>query len=178
MSNNLDIIWNKVKTPDPKHVKNFNRGGGFKGSATSTQYIIQQATELFGPNGIGWGVVIDDEQYIEGHKIDEFNNCIIHVVRGHVWYKVDDEIKRTSQQFGQTTFVGSNKYGVFTDEEAPKKSVTDMMLKCFSLIGFSADIFMGKWDDNRYVNDVRKEMTEREKNTKRTKKNTRKETMI
>jgi hypothetical protein len=150
-------IWERNKTPDPKYVKEFNRGGGFKGSATNTQYMIQRATEEFGPNGIGWGVDITDEQYVPGGHLTDTDKTIIHVVRGYVWYMQEGTRYQTSEQFGQTTFVGKNKYGVFTDEEAPKKSVTDMMLKCLSLLGFSADIFLGHWDDNKYVNDVRKQ---------------------
>lgn len=155
MGNNLEL-WDRVRTPNPNYVKEFNRGGGFKGSATNTQYIVQRATEEFGLNGDGWGVEITDEKYVEGGFVDEKNRSIIHVIRGYVWYKNNGEVTKTSQQFGQTTFVGKNKFGIFTDEEAPKKSVTDMMLKCLSLLGFSADIFLGMWDDNKYVNDVKK----------------------
>src|SRR5690606_33640239 len=64
-------------------------------------------------------------------------------------------------QFGQTTFVGRNKNGFFTDEEAPKKSLTDAMSKCLSLLGFSADIHLGRFDDNKYVNDLRQEFAEK-----------------
>ena len=38
--------------------------------------------------------------------------------------------------FGQTTFVGANKHGLFTDEEAPKKSLTDATNKALSMLGF------------------------------------------
>jgi len=155
-------IWDKVRTPDPKYTKEFNRGGGFKGTATNTQYIIQQATEVFGPNGIGWGLEITQEQYVDGCWIDDRNRETIHTIRGHVWYMLDGTKYQTSEQYGQTTFVGKNKYGPYTDEEAPKKSITDMMLKCLSLLGFSADIFMGLWDDNKYVSDVRKKFGEKE----------------
>lgn len=161
---NLEL-WDKVRTPDPRFTKQFNRGGGFKGTGTNTQYIIQKATELWGVNGAGWGVEIDQEQYVEGGPLimgeERVGVEIIHVLRGHVWYiDINGEKQKTSQQYGQTTFVGKNKYGPFTDEEAPKKSVTDMMLKCLSLLGFSADIFLGLWDDNKYVNDAKKKFEE------------------
>lgn len=162
-------IWEKVKTPDPKYTKAFNRAGGFKGTATNTQYLVQQATKLWGPNGTGWGLDITHEQYVEGSPIIMDGNVvcrqIIHVIRGFVWYMVDGERKETSPQFGQTTFVGQNNKGIFTDEEAPKKSVTDMMSKCMSLLGFSADIFLGLWDDNKYVNDVKRQYAEDTKTT-------------
>jgi hypothetical protein len=37
------------------------------------------------------------------------------------------------------------------DEDAGKKSVTDGMVKCLSMIGFAGDIFSGRWDDSKYV---------------------------
>ena len=169
----LDLIWNKVKTPDPTYTKSFKRGGGFNGTGTNTQYSIQVATELWGLNGQGWGVTIDDEAYVEGAPLIVDNAVvgreIIHIIKGHLWYLHEGEKYQTSQQFGQTTFVGKNKYGPFTDEEAPKKSVTDMMLKCMSLLGFSADIFLGKWDDNKYVNDVKKKFEQPKQPTEKEK---------
>jgi hypothetical protein len=36
------------------------------------------------------------------------------------------------------------------DEDAPKKSVTDAMVKALSFIGFAGDIFSGIWDDWKY----------------------------
>lgn len=37
------------------------------------------------------------------------------------------------------------------DEDAPKKSVTDALIKCASYLGFAGDIFSGRWDDSKYV---------------------------
>ena len=151
---NLEI-WDKVKSPDPKYTKTFSRAGGFRGTATNTQYQVLAATKLFGPNGIGWGYEITDEKYVEGAPIADNAKEIIHVVRGRVWYMHGGEKRYTSEQYGQTQFVGKNKHGAFTDEEAPKKSVSDMLLKCLALLGFSADIFLGLYDDNKYVNDMK-----------------------
>ena len=155
---NLDI-WDKVRTPDPKYTKAFSKGGGFKGTSTNATYLAKVATELFGPNGKGWGLDILAEDYRQGAPIlngdgSAIAHEIIHVVRCRVWYVLDGEKYESSAQFGQTQFVGKNKNGIYTDEEAPKKSVTDAMLKCFSLLGFSADIFMGLWDDSKYVAEV------------------------
>ncbi len=152
-------FWKDVSTPDPKYTKNFNRGGGFKGTATNTQYQVMKATEMFGMNGAGWGYEITKEEYVTGGPLRAGGNVIVHVVRGFVWY-IDPgsgERLQTSEQYGQTTFVGENKNGVFTDEEAPKKSTTDMLLKCLSLLGFSADIFLGLWDDNKYVAEIKQQ---------------------
>ena len=40
------------------------------------------------------------------------------------------------------------------EDEAPKKSLTDALKKCLSMLGFSADIYMGMYDDPSYVEAV------------------------
>jgi hypothetical protein len=157
---NLDL-WDQVRTPDPAHTKGFTRGGGFKGTSTNVTYLVRLATEQFGMNGVGWGFDVDDEKYAEGAPLLDKDKTIIgkeivHVIRGRIWYVSDGEKHHTSPQFGQTTFVGSNKYGPFTDEEAPKKSISDCMVKCLSLLGFAADIHLGLWDDNKYLSEVKR----------------------
>jgi hypothetical protein len=45
----------------------------------------------------------------------------------------------------------TSKGSLMVDEDAGKKSVTDGMVKCLSMIGFAGDIFSGQWDDSKYV---------------------------
>lgn len=158
MTDNL-ALWNAVRTPDPSFTKSFSRGGGFKGTATNVVYLIRCATELWGPMGEKWGVEIKDERYVEGAPIliDGSPVCrqVIHVIR--------IELRHPSgvvPGIGQTEFVGKNKNGLFTDEEAPKKSLTDALTKAMSWLGFGADIHMGLWDDNKYVSNVRRQYEE------------------
>jgi len=149
-TNNLKI-WNAVEATDPKYTKQFNRGGGFKGTATNATYLAKKATQQFGPLGLGWGWNVIDEKYQPGHDKD-----VIHVVRIKLWYVLDGQ-RGEIEHFGQTQFVGKNKNGHFTDEEAPKKSLTDAISKCLSGLGFAADIHLGLYDDNRYVNDLKRD---------------------
>lgn len=153
-------LWKHVEKTDPHFTKPFNRGGGFRGTATNATYLAKKATETFGPMGIGWGLEILDEAIMEGAPLDAQGNLEkIHKVRVKLWYKLDDKWGEVIQ-FGQTTFVGRNRHGLFTDEEAPKKSLTDAMSKCLSLLGFSADIYLGRFDDNKYVDDLQQEYAE------------------
>lgn len=157
-------IWNQVEKTNPDFTKGFSRGGGFKGTAINPTYMAMKATEMFGPIGKGWGVEIQDETLMEGAPIFNGNgeavgHELIHKLRVCLWYLADGQ-RCEIVQFGQTTFVGKNKYGPFTDEEAPKKSLTDGMTKCLSLLGFSADVHMGRYDDNKYVNDLRQEQNQ------------------
>lgn len=156
------VLWAAVESTDEKYAKSFNRSG-FKGTAINPTWIMKRLTEQFGPVGLGWRFVLEHEEYVQGHTMDNGDRCIVHVVRGHLEYKpiyghggvehAADWIG-TGPQFGQTTFVGSNKNGPFTDEEAPKKSITDCLSKCAVQLGVSADIHLGLWDDNKYVNDA------------------------
>ena len=41
------------------------------------------------------------------------------------------------------------------DDEAPKKAMTDAMTKGFSHLGMSADVFMGKFDNDKYVQELK-----------------------
>lgn len=165
MSENL-ALWNRVRTPDPAFTKGFSKGGGFKGTATNVSYLIRLATEQWGPMGGKWGVEIVKEDYIDGAPLlgtdgDVIGHEMIHVIQIKLRHP-DGEVPG----IGQTTFVGKNKNGVFTDEEAPKKSLTDALSKALSWLGFAADIHMGLWDDNKYVADVRREFEEREHSEK------------
>lgn len=145
-------IWSAVETTDYESTKGFSRPGGFSGTAVNPTWLVKKATEIFGPVGDGWGYEIIDEKYVDGHYIDQVNRLVVHIICLRFWYTQDNNT-HSFVHFGQTTFVGVNTRGVFTDEEAPKKSLTDALGKCLSMLGFSADVYMGKWDDNKYVND-------------------------
>jgi len=153
-------LWNAVAVTNPNFVKSFTRGGGFSGTAINATYQAQKATETFGPCGIGWGVEILEERYQDGAPLIQdgavIGKEVIHVLRVKLWY-IHQGKRGEVIHFGQTTFVGHNKNGFFTDEEAPKKSMTDAMSKCLSLIGFSADVHLGLYDDNKYVADLRQQ---------------------
>lgn len=170
-SNNLNI-WEAVESTDFEATKQFNRGGGFKGTAINPIYQARKATELWGPMGEGWGIEILKDEIVPGftHQTEsgpvpeQIHRVLVrlwYVPDGYDWGEVDKNVYPSVTQYGSTTFVGKNKYGGFTDEEAFKKSLTDAMTKCLSLLGFSADVFTGKWDDNKYVNDRQKESEQR-----------------
>lgn len=159
-------IWSAVERTDPAFTKAFSRGGGFRGTATNATYLARRATEMFGPIGIGWGVEPVREEYVEGAHLSEDTRETIHKVLVKVWYVLDGE-RGEVQQFGQTTFIGKNKHGLTTDEEHAKKSLTDGMSKCLSLLGFAADIHLGRYDDNKYVAEVQAEYREKAEAEKR-----------
>lgn len=156
--NNLEL-WEKFEETNPKYTKNFTKSGGFKGTSVNSTFVSKILTEAFGPWGFGWGWNIIDERYIEGAPLDakslETGREVVHVIRLSLWYEWNGKRQECPPHFGQTTFVGKNKYGPFTDEEAPKKSVTDAVTKSASMLGMAADIFSGRYDDNKYMDDLK-----------------------
>lgn len=168
-------LWESVQATDPNYTKAFNRSGGFRGTAINHTYQQKRATQAFGPKGIGWGSRILKERYVDGapilHKDNVIGREVVHVVHIELWYFLDVRGKDGSfeprrgsvEAFGQTTFVGSNKHGTFTDEEAPKKSLTDAESKALASLGFSADVHLGLFDDSKYVNDLSAKMAEADK---------------
>jgi len=156
MSNENKAIWDQAFTTDPQFVKNIT-GKQYQGSSPSPFWIVRRATEIFGPCGLGWGYNILSERIERFGEIDT-----VHIAMVEVWYM--HEGKRGSfQHIGQTKMsYKTAKGGVMLDEDAPKKSVTDALVKGLSMIGFAGDIFLGRWDDSGYVREAAAISQERE----------------
>ena len=138
-------LWQSVCVTDPKAVKPIT-GKQYKGSSPNPYWIIQRATETFGPCGQGWGVQVLDERF---ERFGEHE--ALHVAKVRVWYMRDNQ-RCEIEQMGQTRAAYMSAAGKhIVDEDAPKKSVTDGMVKCLSMLGFAGDIFSGQWDDSKYV---------------------------
>lgn len=145
-------LWREAFTTDPRAVKAIT-GKQYQGNSPKPHWIIQRATELFGPVGIGWGVTVKSERF---ERLGEFD--VLHVAVVSVWYVWDGKRSETFDQMGGTKAAywvkGKAKDDpgrLMVDEDAGKKSVTDGMVKCLSMAGFAGDIFSGLWDDSKYV---------------------------
>jgi hypothetical protein len=137
-------LWNTVCVTDPKAVKPIT-GKQYKGNSPKPYWVIQRATEVFGPCGLGWGVQILSERF------ERFGDEALHIAHVKVWY-VQDGKRCEIEQMGQTRAAYNTSSGKYmVDEDAPKKSATDGMVKCLSMLGFAGDIFSGQWDDSKYV---------------------------
>ena len=76
-----------------------------------------------------------------------------HTIKLELWYKQGEE-KGSIINFGHTKYIYKTKNGYMIDEEAPKKSLTDAVKKCLSMLGFSGDIFMGQFEDREYMEEL------------------------
>lgn len=154
---NMDL-WAKVFVTDKAHVTEI-KGKSYKGNSPRPYYLIQKATEVFGPCGIGWGYRIVEQGTQEVRYLEPLGNTgntierlmINHWVLVEFWYKLNGVKSEPIQQYGGTKLTYRNSSGKQEfDEDAQKKSVTDALIKCMSCIGFAGDIFSGRWDDSKY----------------------------
>lgn len=145
MPNSNMELWNQVCVTDPAAVKPIT-GKTYKGNSPKPYWLIQRATEVFGPCGKGWGVEVKSEGFHRMTDTDVMHSAVV-----VVWYNLDG-FRCAVEQMGQTKACYKKADGgMVLDEDAGKKSVTDGMVKCLSMIGFAGDIFSGRWDDSSYV---------------------------
>jgi recombination DNA repair RAD52 pathway protein len=154
-------LWDAVQSTDPQYTKQYKGAGGFSGTAINATYVVKRLTEAFGKVGTGWGYEILEERFDEGGPIDDGKgnvicNSSLHTVKLRLWYKDGDEIRHVDH-YGHTPYISKNKYGVQTEMEPVKKSVTDALKKAASMLGFGADIHLGMFDDIEYVQEAQNE---------------------
>ena len=168
-STNMDL-WNSVSTTDPKHTKSYKGAGGFSGTAISTLAPIMCATEAFGPLGKGWSYKIMDERFVEGGPIiDKSSGAVLaHEMTHMMRVRIDaryNESELHAEHIGTTPYITSNKYGVVTDHEAPKKTLSDALKKTLTMWGFNADVFLGMYDNSDYVAGITSDASDAEAET-------------
>ena len=148
MSSNLEL-WNKVEKTNPKHTKNANVRGN-KITAIAPQQQIKNATEQFGIYGKDWGfrAISFDYSITELTGIDVFNGVVFF----------------PNAEFPITSSISAYKDGARTkpDADFAKKVETDALTKALSKLGFNADVFMGLYDDHKYVQMMTEEFKEKE----------------
>jgi len=150
-------LWKSVCVTDPSVVKKIT-GKPYQGDSPKPYWIIQRATEVFGPVGIGWGVTVKSERFDRLSDTDVLHVCVV-----SVWYVFEGKRSETFDQMGGTKAAYAKKDGgLVVDEDAGKKSVTDAMVKCLSMIGFAGDIFSGQWADSKYIDWAAQETARRE----------------
>lgn len=157
MSDNL-ALWHSVEKTDPSATKSFTGRGGFRGTQVDPMHLIRRATELWGPMGGTWGIkVIEESIHVGAAMFSEDGTRSLgfeqlHVARCELFHPGG-----SLPCFGCTLLVWKNKHGTYTDEDAPKKSLTDALSKGLSWLGFAADIHTGRYDDAKYVAAIRDE---------------------
>lgn len=146
------VFWDAAKKTDPSATKSV-AGGGRKTTSINGYWMIQKATELWGPVGVNWHYEVLEERFDEGSPITDSEgevlcNSVMHTLRIGLY---PPGAAHPVIQYGHTPYIMKTKSGPLTDMEAPKKSLMDAVKKALSMLGFSADVFQGEFDDAEYI---------------------------
>jgi len=139
MSSNL-TVWDQVCETDTAYTKHVSSRGGF--TSIDSTYQAMQATKVFGPYGANWGLCEINYDY---SMIESLGLVICNAV---FFYEIKD--KRHS--FPISNAIAPQKSR--PDADMFKKVETNTISKALSKLGFSADVFMGKFEDNNYVQEI------------------------
>lgn len=135
-------IWESVSETDVAYTKHVTQRGGY--TSICATYQSMKATEMFGPYGKGWGL---ESITYDFSMLEQLKMVICNAV---FFYTVDD--KRISFPINNAI---NPMMGVKPDEDFCKKVETNTISKALSKLGFSADVFMGLFDDNDYLNQIK-----------------------
>lgn len=135
-------IWDKVSETDIAHTKHVNQRGGY--TSIDATYQAMKATELFGPYGFGWGLESIDYDF----SLLESTKMV--VCKAVFFYTLDG--KKVSFPLNNAI---NPMMGPKPDEDFLKKVETNTISKALSRLGFSADIFMGKFEDADYISQIK-----------------------
>ena len=143
--NNLEL-WNKVKAP-PKEALKTIKGGRLSGMTDiSPQWRYQAMTEQFGVCGIGWKYTVENKWIEKGYGEDVFAFADI-----SLFIKIDGEWSEAIPGHGGNKLVVAESKGVHNNDEAYKMAITDALSTAMKMLGFGADIYMGKFDGSKYA---------------------------
>ena len=136
MENNL-ALWNRVDKTDPAFTKNVSYGRKY--TAIDPQYQLKNATREWGPYGATWG--LRDLQYSEIETPPYADNK-----------PASTEVRLVAEFFypdGSFPIVASQR--LKPDDDVYIKVFTHARSKALSLLGFNSDIYEGKYEDVKYV---------------------------
>lgn len=129
---NLDL-WERHRRVNEDFTKNVSYGKR-NFTAVDPQYLIELATREWGPYGFGWSCDVVDVQVVNPapDKSDAsiFMTCTFTYPNGNFNIVVDDKYR--------------------AGQDMLKKLQTNAMSKALSKLGFAADIYLGKFEDEAY----------------------------
>lgn len=142
-------LWDRHADIDPRYTKQIT-GKAYKGTSPSPQHVIWCLTDMFGPMGQGFGA------HVVAEGFQNLGDEVLHWCRIEFWH---GERSNTFETYGQTKALAQTKNGLKSDEDAPKKSFTDALVKAASYVGVASNIFLGRWDDQKYVRHLEEEFS-------------------
>ncbi len=143
-------FWNKVSKTDPNYTKKADYGRKF--TSICAQYQIMIATEQWGMFGKTWGV--------KGEKYERYDNVILYTAQLYYPGYTEGILLHSDIEI---IFSSGNRKGKY-NEDWSKKVATDALTKGLSKLGFNADVFLGKFDDNKYIQQQSQKVNKKKNN--------------
>ena len=144
MANDNLELWYKVEKTNPLYTKKA-KVSGVNFTSIAPQYQIKMVTEQFGTYGEKWGFKNIELSY---DLVTTFNMVVF---KGTFFFPNGEfEIINSCKLYMDRALT-------MVDDNFAKKIETDALTKAISKLGFNADIFMGKFDDVRYVEEMKQE---------------------
>ena len=139
-------LWKSVEKTPPEMTK-LVAFGKRKYTAIDPQWQLRVATALWGPYGHRWGLRNLDCKMVEVHEHDDKGGYLASAVilKADFFYPLDDK---------EVSFEIMNEDYFKAGDDTLKKLVTNTRSKALSQLGFSADVFLGKFDDEKYVKNL------------------------
>ncbi len=137
-------LGKSVEKTNPNYTKPAKIGGK-NITSISPQYQIKQVTEQFGVYGEMWGFKHITLSFDLLEKYDV------------VWFKGVFFFPNGEFEIINSCKMHMDRDKNMIDGDFAKKIETDTLTKAISKLGFNADIFLGKFDDIKYKNDLIKE---------------------
>ena len=129
-------IYEAVRTAPDNALREI-QAGRLKGKTDiNPMWRIKKLTETFGPCGIGWKYDILKKWLEPGA-----NGEIAAFVDINLFVKVDGEWSEPIPGNGGAMYVVKERNGLYTDDEAYKKALTDAISVSCKALGFAADVY-------------------------------------
>jgi hypothetical protein len=143
VDNNKEI-WEQFCKP-PKDALSQIKGGRLNGmSSIDPMWRIMAMTQVFGPCGIGWTYEI-----IKEWKEESGNEASVYVEVA-VKFSWEGKWSGPIPGIGGAMLLAQQLKGPYHSDEAYKMALTDALSVAFKSLGMAADIYMGKFDGEKY----------------------------
>lgn len=133
-------LWKSVEKTDGNYLKEVQYP--FPHLSIDAQYQILQATKIWGSYGFKWGV--KDERFT---PVMTGNDLVCSIIYTATFFYPDGSFP-INADIG-LYILAKGKYK--ENNDYIKKVSTDALTKGLSKLGFSADVFMGGFDGNKYT---------------------------
>jgi hypothetical protein len=141
------MIYNKLRNVPSEALRPIQEGRLKGKSDINPMWRLKMLTETFGICGFGWKYTIEKQWLENGGKdeISAFVNINLYIKMSGEW---SDAIPGT----GGSSFVASQKNGLYTSDECFKMALTDAISVACKALGMGADVY---WNaDNTKYNKV------------------------